>query len=368
AGAAGPRGAAGGGAGGGARAGGGGGGRAPPPPRGAGGGGPACAPGGSRPARGPPGGAPAARRNRLRTLREGSESGFPTWLAETDRAGLLSELLLGCEIRLQEDRGALDPRLVLERWGALLDPLPPGLDRQDRFQRLWEGILDASPARAALLTGRLLVELAPSAQGDPTRQLTVSELRQALRQEGPEVRRAACLAAGHQATSVLFEPLLEASLADPNAAVREAAASAAAAMLRLESRNYWVLVLARGEAKQRPAAADALGRHGGEAAVHPLAHVLSAYDKKAPRGYDFAGRRIQVRRSVSRQDPSSAHRSGLEVEILDQGNSFEVAPLDEATTQALLRALTTLRPDGPPEGSPAGWVDWYLENLRPGTP
>ncbi len=308
------------------------------------------------------------RRDRLRTLRTASDSGFAAWLAETDRAGLLTELRAGCAERLEREPGALEALEALERWGGRVDPLPASLAREERVRQIWRRLRDASPADAALLNGRLLRELAPSAQGDPRRQLTVAELRQALRSGGPGLRRAACLSAGHQAATVLFEPLLERSLGDPDPSVREAAARAAASLLELEARNYWALVLARGEPGQRPAAALALGRHGGAPAVHLLAHVLSAYDKRAPRRYDFAGHRIHLRRRSGRQNPRPAHRSGLEVELLDAGGDFEVAPLDEATTVALLQALEQQLPEGPQEAPPAEWVDWYLENLRPEAP
>ena len=308
-----------------------------------------------------------AQRDRLRSLRTASDSGFDSWLHETLASGLLDELVEGIGAALESHPERLDLYQALESWGARLDRAPEKLALDQRVDWLWEQLQKEDPAAAVMLSGQLHEEVARTEQADFSRRVSLGELRRALRSDAIHLRRIAARVGGRQADFQFFEPLLKASVWDGAHAVREAAAAGAAAIHAYDARQYWTVVLARSREPQRIAAADALGRHGGQDAIHVLTHVLSAHDRTNPVRYEFAGREIQTVRDSLEVDFSGRYGRGDEgVDELQSGSVFKVTLLSNPVTIAVLDALAECCPDGPPDHDASAWLDWYLENVRPG--
>jgi len=285
------------------------------------------------------------------------------WLERASASGLLEDLVQGCDRILAEDPGNLAVYQALEAWGQELDPVPPRLqDSRARLDWLWRQVQALSPAAGTLAAARLLAEATPSLQADPSRTLSLADIRRGLRSRKAHVRRAAVRMAAWERALDLLLVLLDRSIEDELEAVRDAAAWAVARTHLHEARQYWTLVLAQGPTAWRQAAARNLGRYGGPRAIHALVHVLAAHGHRVGERVPFVRTDVQVVADRRGDLPfrNVGHTAFLG-EVLDGRSSLKVTILEEEIVQEILGALDRLA--GEETGrDPAAWLAWYREN------
>lgn len=269
----------------------------------------------------------------------------------------------------------LEPYLLLEAWGARLDPVPRELPREKRVAWLWERVMDDDWSRTVLAAAWLRNETSGAYQTASERVVSITDLRRALRSRRPAHRRAAALIAGKQQEFSLREPLLSASLADPVAGARDGAARGCSEVHPQSSLEYWSRNLATGLQADRVHAARNLGSYGGAGGLKVLVHVLAAADHAAGDRFQFAGREIFVvsNASAGAGDLSGKHRnpadqvllpSDPEKEYVSLGSRFKVTRVQPELTAEILAALDDW--SGERTGrSPQDWLAWYLESLEP---
>lgn len=290
-------------------------------------------------------------------------------------AGQLTALAQHARTFTLNEPDRLEPYLLLETWGARLDPVPPDLPREKRVAWLWDRVLERDWSRTVLAAAWLRGEVSAAYQTRSERVVSITDLRQALRSRLPAERRAAALIAGKQQEFSLREPLLTASLADSSAAAREGAARGCSEVQPQSSLDYWSRNLANGVPENRARAARNLGAYGGLGGLRVLVHVLAAADRPNGDRFTFAGRDIYV---VSHSDAGVLDLSGYdryqtqrvilpsdpEKEYLNLGSRFKVTRVEPELTAELLAALDAF--SGERTGrSPAQWLTWYLDNHVP---
>lgn len=293
-------------------------------------------------------------------------------------AGQLRALAQHARDWAKRDPSAVTPYLALEAWGERMDPVPRETRREQRVEWLWERATGRDWVESVLAAPRLQAEISAAYQARSEVTISITRLRQALRSRQPEHRRAAAFVAGKQQEFSLRAPLLLASLEDPSPAARAGAAEAAEQVQPKAARDYWSRVLAVGAPSMRAQAALGLGRHGGDAGMHMLMHVLSAWERPAGERYDFAGRDVFV---VSNYDSNAHDLAGYDVdhldrafvsadpnrEYLDLGSRLKVTRVDEELLAALLEALDLWAGERTGRDA-AAWLVWYLGGSAPRRP
>ncbi len=313
----------------------------------------------------------------LLALREAGTLDDLGLMQDLSTAGQLTALALLCTSFAAGDPERLEPYLLLESWGARLDPVARDLPREQRVEWLWERVQDDSWAKSVFAAARLREEVSQAFQAPTEQIIGISDLRKSLRRATPQHRRAAALIAGRQQEFSLREQLLLISLNGTGQPTRDAAAGASNEIHPHAARNYWARNLARGEDPYRERSALALGRHAGADGVKVLAHVLAAHGHKVAERFTFAGREIWVVgdadryvREIAGFDPQ---RQNVDVrhlrtdrEYVDLGSTFKVTRYREQLAVALLQALDFWA--GEKTGRDAEqWLAWYLED-RVGDP
>lgn len=301
-----------------------------------------------------------------------------TWLRDLSTAGQLEALFTAAGRVMQERPQQLYPVEILEDWGRRLDPVPEGVDYEDRVGWLWEQAMDARGSRCLMLGARLREEVARSETPQFERIVSLSDLRKGLRSRYPERRRVAALIAGRQQEFSMREALMKSSLRGDNEAARDGAAEATHEVHPHAARQYWVRNLTNGEDRDRELAARNLGRYGGADAVKALMHVLAAWERKAPKRFDFHGRTIWVVTSTDRMayEAVSFNPQRLDAdfrhlpenhEFLDLGTTLKVGRYGEGLYTALLEALDQVVGETTGRGHEE-WLAWYDETWLPAHP
>lgn len=290
-------------------------------------------------------------------------------------AGQLTALAQHCE-RFALTSPRLEPYLLLESWGARLDPVPRELPRERRVAWLWERVMEDSWIQTVLCAARLREEATAAYQAASERVVSIVDLRRALRSKRPAQRRAGGCIAGKQQEFNLLEPLMSGSLDDANAAGADGAARGCAEVHPAASVDYWSRMVAHGERGARLRAARHLGAYCGKSGLKVLTHVLAAAGHPNGDRFQFAGRDIFV---VAREgdDPFDLRLydvnytdklltpSDPQREYVDLGSRFKVTRVEPELTAALLAALDLYA--GELTGrSREDWLVWYLANLKPG--
>jgi len=321
-------------------------------------------------------------------------------LAADGRLADLLGLARVLDARLQEsslDANAERRRLellqathALASWGALLDPLPGKLNREQRIDALWKTTRKAKGADALLTGGRLLAEVVMGGSGVGDLQLSISELREGLRSRNPFVRQIAARVSGKQ---MIMEPghctiLLLSSLADQHAAARDGAAEAIAAAYPDYARDYWVDALLRWDDEMRVRSAWHLVDYLPTDARSPLVAGLAAHDKRLGSRFEVGDLTLTVVRDRDRPNsklqvnipgangfgsnecgtrvavtPGNATGAGSELpSAFTRRSTTKVTAITEDVRSALRRALRA-HADDQVERSDEDWVQWYTEQV-----
>jgi hypothetical protein len=299
---------------------------------------------------------PAAEAARLGMVREAD---FGAWVERAAARGLVGALVAAAaDAELLADERALLLG-ALEDWGRRLDPVPPRVRGEDRVDWLWDSLAGASPAEAALRTGRLLAEI-PAGNAPSDRRVGLVDLRRALRGRDAALRRAAARVGAHQFEPDLFRPLSERSLVEADA---PALAAACAAMVELDPEGAvgsWTLALLRGSAREeRARAAENLGRSGRPEAVDALMLAVAS-SQRAPGRYAFFGRQISL---VTDFDVEVAGRAAIadpRTSVLTEGVVLEVRLVSTFVSRSAMSALQRLT-GADPGPAEADWLRWYEE-------
>jgi hypothetical protein len=271
---------------------------------------------------------------------------------------------------------SVEPFLILESWGARIDPVPDDCPYEQRVDWLWQRIMDDDWATTVLCAAWLRGETSAAYQAPSERVVSIVDLRRGLRSRLPAQRRAAGLIAGRQQEYNLLEPLLSNSLDDPIAGGADGAARGCSEVYPQASLDCWSRVLAHGETGPRLRAARHLGAYSGRSGLKVLTHVLAAAGRPNGDRFTFAGRDIFVmaRESAEPFDfrlndikytdklliPSDPQR-----EYVDLGSRFKVTRVEPEVVAMMLAALDVWA--GEVTGrSREDWLLWYLENLQPG--
>ena len=292
--------------------------------------------------------------------------------------GRLTELMAFAEAALAQADcpGAVRVEVfgVLEGWGARLDPVPSRLSLEQRVDWLWRELQRASPARRALLGGRLAEEVVQGKEGD-ARRLALAELRRGLHAADPVLVRETALVAGAQgfADLSLAAEIVHRTLQAPPL-VRDGMARAAMGSWPAAVEDYWWQALSRADEGLRIAAAENLARYGTDRAVDYLATVLSAAGRRPGRKYEFGGRTVQAVRDerapsfpVVRFQLSHDGCNTTAVPLattpgfdsFDQVSTLKVRPPSEALTRSLVAGLEARTGSPPGARTPEAWLAWY---------
>lgn len=298
-----------------------------------------------------------------------------TYLHDLSQAGLLTILAETCEDLAQENRNRVDVYRLLEGWATRLDRVPAKVKREDRVEWLWKRANSKEWVEAVMCGAQLSLEVSCSTLAQGNRRISLAKLRQALKSRYLPHRRMAAILAGSQREIGLREGLMLASIEESLEPLRCAAARGAQEIHGQAARNYWLRNLARGDHRDRAAAAWNLGRYGGEEALPGLIHVLAAHGHKPPERFDFAGRTVWV---VSEEDPSAidlghleadqqsvhVHSYQPELEFLQMGSTFKVTRYGDGLRDIVLEALDAWAGEKTSRSSEA-WLDWYLGEWLP---
>lgn len=302
-----------------------------------------------------------------------------TWLRDLSTAGQLEAMVQAADRLMVEQPQQLYPVEVLEDWGRRLDPVAPGVDYEDRVGWLWDEAMDARGSRCLMLGARLREEVSRSETPQFERKVSISTLRKGLRSRHAERVRVAALIAGRQQEFSMRESLMQASLRSQSEAARDGAAEAIHEVHPHAARQYWVRNLANGEEHDRELAARNLGRYGGDEALEALMHVLAAWERKAPKRFDFHGRTIWVVTTTDRMAYESVSFDGRrlddddwrvlpeDLEFLELGTTLKVGRFGEALHSALLEALDQVVGETTGRGQEE-WLAWYAETWLPTHP
>ncbi|RMH01861.1 MAG: hypothetical protein D6702_10235, partial [Planctomycetota bacterium] len=245
-----------------------------------------------------------------------------------------------------------------------IDPVPARLAPRARLDWLWREIERADPARAALLTGRLLAEI-PAGNAPADRRIGLVELRRALRRGSPSGKRAAAAVAAHQLEPDLVRPLAEVSLAEEDPGVRRAAAAALLGIDEDRAVGAWARSLLRGgDRRQRARAAENLGASGSPRAVDPLMLAVASA-ARAPGRYVFFGRQVSLVTDLDVEVARAAAIADPVVNVLTEGSVLEVRLVSTFTSRAAMRGLRRLTGADPGPGE-ADWLRWYEERRAGG--
>ena len=239
--------------------------------------------------------AAAVQRRHLQSLEALRELDPTAWLKRLAERGYLNALI-AAEPEAGELRALwLD---LLADIGREIDPLPHDLPRAERVEELWRRLREEDDAaRRALLCGRLETEIGEASAGDPSRRVSLADLRRALRDRDPLLRWAAARIGAHERERALANVLLDHSLADDAAEARLASAEALHALDGEVALGHWLLALWRERAASRRVhAAEHLGRYGEDRTdvVDALVLTLSAANRPEPGAYVFFGRQVSV--------------------------------------------------------------------------
>lgn len=261
---------------------------------------------------------------------------------------------------------------ALERWGALLDPVPaePERSSDERVEWLWDRVLDTEGPRMTLLAGRMTEEVIGGENGVGPSQIKLVPLRNAIEDGRPLLRRAAILVAQEQLMDdPLFGALVQWNSVYGDVAVRDRAGECAVVLRPIAAREYWVRGLLRASDERRLICARRLAQHLPDYAPKPFAIVLAAVGKLAPRRFDFLDHSIQV--VVTRNEPLtlrqlefSFSKGGSEhAEYLENSSVIKLCSVPEELRRSLTLMLAELAGDDV-ERSLEEWLDWYRARVQ----
>ena len=146
---------------------------------------------------------------------------YPTWVQRCSERGLIARLL---EEPLDENNRELVFE-ALHGWGKRFDPLPAGLDRDDRVEVLWKRLRKASGGHVALLVGAMEGEISSSSIGND-RKVGLSDWRDIMDGREIEMRWAATRIAAVQRDNSMVVMLLDTSLEDRDTWIRRSSGKA----------------------------------------------------------------------------------------------------------------------------------------------
>ena len=298
----------------------------------------------------------------LQVLREAD---YAAWLARLSERGLLAELATAAAAaagtpELEDDAASYE---ALRHWGGQLDPIPLKLESDQRVDWLWAELAKADPARAALLTGRLLAEV-PGPHAMPNQRLGLVDLRRGLKCENLGVRRAAAALAARQGERDLLLPLIEGSLRDADGGARAACALAASHVDENQALGRWTVALWRAkEAEERVQAAEHLGNFGNANTVPALVYALAASNARPAGGYIYLGRQIAIVGDVDVEVAQAAAIADPVVTVIQEGTVLEERPISTSITRTVMRSLGRLTGANPGPNE-ADWLRWYEEQEK----
>ncbi len=286
---------------------------------------------------------------------------YAAWVRRSAERGHLSALLA------EQPRGAA--RLAwldaLAGIGARLDPLPADTPRDERVAELWKRLLRAEDGPRALLCGRLETEISDASTASNDRRLGLADLRRALRDRDAGQRWAAARLALRQREMSMEHALLEASLADDDAAARTAAAAALHGLEPEYSLGWWTLGMWRERGTEaRVRAIGNLQAHGkgNPYVVKALVMGLSAAGYRAPGSYAFFGRQVTVVTDFDVEVALGAAIADPKVSTITEGSVLHVRIFGETVAGAMRVALQDLT-GADPGPSAKEWQAWMQANL-----
>ncbi|HEX9792477.1 MAG TPA: hypothetical protein VGC54_00695 [Planctomycetota bacterium] len=286
------------------------------------------------------------------------------WARRAAERGLLEPLVSGVTAAIaaapEDDHGPL--LVLLEDWGARLDPVPARVRRDVRVVWMWEHLRKLGPAEGALLSGRLLAEIpGPTASNDF--RIGLVELRRAFKNGSPAMQRAAAHIAARQLENDMRTSLVGASLLPELAGVRGASAEALMTLDPRTALGSWTLALWRGKTEDvRVRAAEHLGTHGGPEVVGALVHTLQASSggSRAPGSTIYFGRQISLVTDFDVEIAQAASIADPIVTVVQEGIALEARVISTVLYRTIDRSLQHLTGAGPGR-SAADWVRWYDE-------
>ncbi|TAH38198.1 MAG: hypothetical protein EYC70_06140 [Planctomycetota bacterium] len=298
-------------------------------------------------------------------LREVRAADPAAWLARASERGLVSEIAQAASAALATPEPEDEAPLLaeLECWGGAFDPVPAKVDMEKRVDWMWTELGKADAVRAALLTGRLLVEVRGSG-GLAHQRVGLVDLRRGLRSGQPGLRRAAAAVAARQGERDMVLPLVEASLADASPACRSASAQAVAGVDLNQALGRWTVALWRGKGEaERVHAAEHLGSFGNAGTIPGLIYALAASDARPAGGYIYIGRQISIVGDVDVEVAQAAAIADPVVSVIQEGTMLEVRVISTTITRTVMHSLRRLSGanPGPKEED---WLRWYAEQQK----
>ena len=286
---------------------------------------------------------------------------YSAWVVHTSERGLLAQLVRAAE----EKQPAKQMEFLLanlENWGRLLDPVPMRQKRKQRVTWLWSQLQKSEAGHAALITGRLLVEISgPTASS--SQRLGLADLRRGMRSKNASVRRAAGRLGAHQQELDLWRPLAKASLESQSQLDRMQAASSLQVLAPEMALNFWARGVLKGASTERLHAVENLANSNMPGAVEPLILAVAA-SRRAPGRFVFFGKQISLVTDFDVEIAQAAAIADPHVALLMEGIALQVRVVSSTLSRAACRALGQITGENPGPRE-EDWLQWWGDRTMP---
>ncbi len=219
------------------------------------------------------------------------------------------------KLKLQRSKEINAVSNALWKWGQRLDPVPKGLDQDERVEWLWKRLRKTEGPEALLSGGRLLEEVVQARGGVGRRQVSITELSRAIGEKNPYIAHSAARIAAfqHVMDVALGSYILSNSIAHEHPAAREGCAIGIAQLYPNHARLYWADTLFGAEDDYRIIAAWHLVNHLPKQADGPLVAALAATTTTASRQITVGGLTLRV--EDRRRKPTMPLRPNSQIQV-----------------------------------------------------